>query len=129
MLVLGMASGNRCHRIAATVNMSSMFRPPPLPFSDCFRSRCRISMKTGLMLLLSLCAVVHGQSPTIARSEWGAPEVNVSHANGRWMIEGKKQKVILVESTLALEAHAGPVTWAMVPSGSNALTIKTDGPE
>src|SRR3954447_18876289 len=104
MLVLGMASGNRCHRTAATVNMSSMFRPPPLPFSDCFRSRYRFSMKTGLLLLLSLCAVVHGQSPApvIARSEWGAPEVDVSHANGRWLIEGKKQKVVLVESSLAL---------------------------
>src|ERR1051325_938977 len=66
---------------------------------------------------------------TLPRSEWGAPDVSVSHAGGKWIIAGKKNKVTLDEKTLALTVQNGSATWAMVASGPNDMLVKADKQE
>jgi hypothetical protein len=65
----------------------------------------------------------------LARADWGAPLVKVSHANGKWIIAGKKQAVTLDEKTLALEVNAQAVVWKMPASSTNELLVKAWGDE
>jgi hypothetical protein len=65
----------------------------------------------------------------LPREEWGAPMVNVSRAEGKWIIAGKKNKVMLNESDLALSLQAGPATWAMVPSSAKDMLVRSRGEE
>jgi Family of unknown function (DUF5696) len=66
---------------------------------------------------------------SLPREQWGAPPVTVSHANGQWSIAGRKQTVLLNESSLALEIRAGTAVWNMVASGTNDLLAKAGGKE
>lgn len=66
---------------------------------------------------------------TLTRADWGAPLVDVSHANGMWTIAGKKQTVTLDDKTLALAVKAGSVDWKMVPSSTNDMIVKYHGKE
>jgi hypothetical protein len=65
----------------------------------------------------------------LPREQWGAPQVSVSHAEGKWIIEGRKNKVLFNESDFALSIVAGPVTWTMTPSGPNDMLVKSHGEE
>src|SRR5881394_2177209 len=65
----------------------------------------------------------------LPREQWGAPLVTVSHADGKWVMAGKKHKVTLNESDLAMTVQAGPATWAMVPSSAKDLLVKSRGEE
>ncbi len=69
------------------------------------------------------------QSQTLAPTDWGAPAVTVSHANGVWIIAGKTNVVTLRDSDLALTIQNGSVTWSMVPSGPNDMQVKAGGSE
>ena len=66
---------------------------------------------------------------TLPRAEWGAPEVSVTSANGKWTLAGRKQTVSLDEATLALAVAAGPVTWTMAVSEPDDLLVKAKGEE
>src|SRR5689334_19893279 len=65
----------------------------------------------------------------LPREQWGAPLVTVSHGEGKWVIEGKKNRVTLNESDLALSVQAGPANWAMVPSSANDMLVRSRGKE
>jgi hypothetical protein len=81
---------------------------------------------TRSFLLLALAIVTaFAQSP----ADTGAPEVDVSHAAGKWVIRGKKNTVELNESDLAVTIRAGAVTWKMVPSSKDDVLIGTAGDE
>ncbi|HEV8145815.1 MAG TPA: DUF5696 domain-containing protein, partial [Bryobacteraceae bacterium] len=81
---------------------------------------------TRSFLLLALCAITaFAQSPT----DTGAPEVEVSHAAGKWGIRGKKNTVELNESDLAVTIRPGAVTWKMVPSSKDDVLVGTAGDE
>ena len=66
---------------------------------------------------------------SLPRAEWGAPLVNVSHANGTWTIAGKRNIVTLNERTLALEVNAQSVVWKMPASATNDMVAKQSGKE
>ena len=66
---------------------------------------------------------------TLPRAEWGAPPVAVSHANGKWLITGQKNKVLLDEKDLGITIQNGSANWAMVPSGAKDMTLKASGSE
>lgn len=63
------------------------------------------------------------------RAKWGAMEVNVSNANGKWLIKGKRQQIIFNESNLSIEVKAGPAEWKMVPSQANDMIVMKNGME
>jgi hypothetical protein len=75
----------------------------------------------------AVCLPVLAQS--LPRADWGGQAVEVSHADGHWMITGKKQVVMLDEKSLALDVNAQTVDWKMFPSGTNDLTVKFHGRE
>ena len=66
---------------------------------------------------------------TLPRAEWGAPQVAVSHANGKWLIAGQKNKVSLDQKDLGITIQNGSATWTMVPSGAKDMTLKAAGAE
>lgn len=77
-----------------------------------------------------LSSVVFAEElPPVPREQWGAPAVTVSHEKGKWIISGKKNKVILSESDLSMKVQAGPVNWMMVPSLENDMLVKSKGEE
>jgi hypothetical protein len=55
----------------------------------------------------------------LTRDQCGAPVVNVSYADGKWIISGKKHKVTLNESDLIMKVDIGTVTRNMTPSEEN----------
>jgi hypothetical protein len=65
-----------------------------------------------------------GLAQSLPRTEWGAPNVNVSSANAIWTVAGQKQSFTLDRATLGLSVKAGPVTWAMVASKAGDLVVR-----
>src|SRR5216684_1884128 len=69
----------------------------------------------------------HTLAQQLSREQWGAPVVNISQANGRWTIAGKKATVTLNESDLAMKVQAGATVWQMVPSSVGDLLVRSKG--
>ena len=65
----------------------------------------------------------------LPREQWGAPVVSVSHADGKWTIAGKKNKVVLDEVDLALKVQADAANWTMSPSTAKDMLVKSKGEE
>jgi hypothetical protein len=63
------------------------------------------------------------------QSEWGGPAIDVTHANGTWIIAGGKNTVTLDQQTLALKVQAGPAAWNMVPSSDQDLLVRDNDDE
>jgi len=83
-----------------------------------------------VLLPILLCAFcLPAMAQPLAREQWGAPLIDVSHANGQWTIAGKKQSVTLDEKTFALAVNAQSVSWKMVPAGTNGMLVKYHGHE
>jgi hypothetical protein len=80
-----------------------------------------------LTLMLFLLSSLIAQS--LPREEWGAPLVTVSHEDGMWIVAGKKNKVTLNESDLAMVVQAGSVRWTMVASQDSDMIVKSKGEE
>src|SRR6266542_3789321 len=68
-------------------------------------------------------------SQKLSREEWGAMPVTVSHRNGKWIIAGKKNKVTLDETNLAISVQAGPAQLVMMPSSPRDMLLKSKGEE
>jgi hypothetical protein len=90
-------------------------------------------MKTNCLFFIVLALTIF-LSPIVSaevlpREQWGAPEVTVSYKDGKWIIAGKKHKVILNASDLAMKVEAGPVNWAMAPSQKDDMLVKSKGEE
>lgn len=84
-----------------------------------------LKILTGVLLL---AGTVRAAEP-LARADLGAPLVNVSHADGQWIIAGKKQAVTLDKKTLALDVNAQSVAWNMPASPTNDMLVKIGGKE
>jgi hypothetical protein len=78
-------------------------------------------LRIALAFLVS-ATPIFAQTPP--RAEWGAPPVSISHANGKWIIAGQKNKVLLDEKDLAVSIQNGSVSWAMVPSGPGDMIAR-----
>jgi hypothetical protein len=63
----------------------------------------------------------------LSRADWGAPEIEVLHRNGTWLINGKKQQVVLKESDFALHVKTSTETWSMVPSAAGDMEVRANG--
>jgi hypothetical protein len=78
---------------------------------------------SAVMLFFSSVA----SAQPLSREQWGAPEVKVTHANGKWTIAGKKNTVTINDLDLAMKVQAGDAVWQMVPSAANDLLIRSRG--
>jgi len=74
-------------------------------------------------------ALVAEELPRLPREQWGAPLVTVSHASGKWVIQGRKNQVTLDESNLALAVKTETVTWTLGPSSADDLLVRSQGEE
>ena len=85
--------------------------------------RYSILKTVALMILLPLLPIAaHGQ---LAREQWGAPAVNVSHSSGKWIISGNKNQVTINESDLSMKVQAGANFWELVPSSAKDMLVKS----
>jgi hypothetical protein len=78
-----------------------------------------------LTLIIAACALAQ----KLPREQWGAPAVSVTHAGGKWVIAGKRNKVTLNEADLALAVEADAAHWSMVPSSANDMLVKSQARE
>lgn len=84
------------------------------------------------VILATVCfSLAFSQPPAqpASREQRGAPLVNVSHANGKWLIAGRENQVTLNDSDLAIGIQAGPVTWNLAPSEADDMVVKAKGEE
>src|ERR1043165_5622384 len=80
---------------------------------------------TALLFFFSTLALAQ----QLPRDEWGAPAVTVTHEGGKWMIAGKKNRVTLDDSTLALRVQAGAAEWTMNQSSTKDMLVKAKDEE
>jgi hypothetical protein len=70
-------------------------------------------------------------SPTapksLPRTEWGAPEVEVTQAGDEWTIAGRRQRVVLNVRDLSFRVQAGAAEWRMAPSAAGDLRVRVGG--
>ncbi|RPI17445.1 MAG: hypothetical protein EHM65_03095, partial [Acidobacteriales bacterium] len=85
-----------------------------------------ICLTAACILLFS--AILQAQGP-LPREQWGAPVVSVSRTDANWVIAGKKNRVTLNQSNLAMTVQAGPATWRMSPSLRDDMIVKSRGEE
>jgi hypothetical protein len=61
------------------------------------------------------------------RTEWGAPEVEVTQAGDEWTIAGPRQRVVLDVRDLSFRVQAGAAEWRMEPSAAGDLRVRVGG--
>jgi len=86
----------------------------------------------GILLLFTASTLIPPilfAQQNLSRTEWGAPDIKVTQANGTWTIAGKKQIVTLKESDLTLHVKAGAAQWNMVSSSPDDMIVKAGGKE
>jgi hypothetical protein len=78
-------------------------------------------------LLVALIQAPAERAQQLAREQWGAIPVAVSHAGGKWIVAGKTNRVTLNETNLALTIQAGTAQWTMMPSQSGDMLVRSKG--
>jgi hypothetical protein len=88
-------------------------------------------MTRQIFTFLSVVAltVVVVPAQQLAREQWGAMPVTVSHRGSKWIIAGRTNKITINETDLALTIQAGPAQWAMMPSAAGDMLVKSNGEE
>ncbi len=90
----------------------------------------------GLLFLVPMY-VFRGDSAILAaesvpvqeadQNNWGAPEVKVFQREGKWIIEGQRNRIELNPSDLQMTVYAQSRTWSMIPSFSGDLIVENSG--
>lgn len=78
-------------------------------------------------LVVALIQAPAERAQQLAREQWGAIPVAVSHAGGKWIVAGKTNRVTLNETNLALTIQAGTAQWTMMPSQSGDMLVRSKG--
>src|SRR6266850_5618582 len=86
-----------------------------------------IKLVSALALTLLLFSALHSEQ--LPRDQWGAPNVKVTHSDGKWIIAGQRNRVTLDEINFALNIQAGPAQWVMMPSKAGDMLVKSRGEE
>ncbi|MFB0555556.1 MAG: DUF5696 domain-containing protein [Phycisphaerae bacterium] len=61
------------------------------------------------------------------QNNWGAPKVQVFQREGKWIIEGQRNRIELNPSDLQMTVYAQSRTWSMIPSFSGDLIVENSG--
>ena len=81
------------------------------------------------ILCLLIGSVPVAQAQQRPRAQWGAPAVTVSKTSDKWVVAGKRTKLTLNESNLALAIEAGGTPWQMAPSAPTDMLVRAKGEE
>ncbi len=89
------------------------------------------------LLFVVLMYVLLGDSAKLAaesvpvqeadQNNWGAPKVQVFQRDGKWIIEGQRNRIELNPSDLQMTVYAQSRTWSMIPSFSGDLIVEESG--
>jgi hypothetical protein len=83
-----------------------------------------------LLFLTSVSILQAASSPlegTLSQEDWGAPKVQVLQEQGRWTVEGLRNRIELEPSDLQMTVHAQGRKWSMVSSSSGDLVVEDSG--
>lgn len=80
------------------------------------------------MMCVILFSVI-GFAQPLSRAEWGAPEVEVTQKDGKWIIQGQKQKIVLNATDLSMQVKTPTVKWDFVASQCKDMLAKSNGEE
>ncbi len=61
------------------------------------------------------------------QNNWGAPKVQVIQREGKWIIEGQRNRIELNPSDLQMTVYAQSRTWSMIPSFRGDLIVENSG--
>jgi hypothetical protein len=86
-----------------------------------------MSRRVAAGLGLVVAAALRAETQTLPRADWGAPEVAVSSAAGRFTIAGRRHVVVLSEADLGFRVRAGAAEWAFLPSSTGDLVVRAGG--
>ncbi len=84
-------------------------------------------MSVTALIFLLLSSTANAQ--TLRPQDWGAPAIDVTHADGKWTLAGSKNTVVLDESNLSTTIQASGVIWKMVPSSNRDLLVRANDSE
>lgn len=83
----------------------------------------------GMVGLWAAAMLAAQQQSPAGRAERGAMLVDVTRAGGDWVIAGKKHRVTLNASNLAVRIQAGTVAWNLAPSLKDDMLVRSRGEE
>lgn len=89
----------------------------------------RMTIFAALLLVFAGDSLAQTATPSLAREQWGAALVGVTHTNDQWIIAGRKRTVFLNEADLTLEVRSPAAIWKMAPSGTNDMLVRRAGKE
>jgi hypothetical protein len=82
-------------------------------------------LAAALLFNVAILTVLRGQQ--LAREQWGALPVNVSHTGTTWVIKGNTNRITLNETDLALTIQAGTVQWKFIRSKPGDMLVRSKG--
>ena len=98
--------------------------------------RSRTTLSVGLLFLVAMYVLL-GDSATVAaesvpvqeadQNNWGAPKVQVFQREGKWIIEGQRNRIELNPSDLQMTVYTQSRTWSMIPSFRGDLIVENSG--
>ncbi|HMH42581.1 MAG TPA: DUF5696 domain-containing protein, partial [Pyrinomonadaceae bacterium] len=122
----------RCKSVLCPLRSYKDFIPTGLIAAHELRSKTRAFDLASLRVLCVTAVLLVssvGSAQQVPRADWGAPAVTVTHQGGQWIIAGKKNKLWLNESDLALRVEAGVTEWKMAPSSTRDMLVRGKGEE
>ncbi len=86
-------------------------------------SFAKLSFLASLLVLSTNSRVPAAQD----QDDWGAPKVQVSQEQGRWIVKGLRNRFELDPSDLQMTVSAAGRAWSMVPSSGGDLIVENAG--
>ncbi|MFZ2147753.1 MAG: DUF5696 domain-containing protein, partial [Sedimentisphaerales bacterium] len=91
------------------------------------RSRATLSVVLLFLVPIYVLLTDSATSQAANQDDWGAPKVQVLQGQGKWTIEGQKNRIELNPSNLQMTVYARSRTWSMIPSFSGDLIVENSG--
>ncbi len=98
--------------------------------------RSRTTLSVGLLFLVPMYVFL-ADSATLAaapvpvqvadQNNWGAPKVQAFQREGKWIIEGQRNRIELNPSDLQMTVYTQRQTWSMIPSFRGDLIVENSG--
>ena len=91
--------------------------------------RSRTALSIGLLFFIPIYIFLINSATLQAanQDDWGAPKVQVFQREGKWIIEGQRNRIELNPSDLQMTVFTQSRTWSMIPSFPGDLIVENSG--
>lgn len=89
-----------------------------------------VSEFVAVLFLIALPELAGGSDAppgSQTQEDWGAPKIEVTQEQGRWIVKGLKNRMELDPADLCMTVHARDRAWSMIPSSSGDLVVENAG--